>query len=82
MNRYQIRKRKGKIQLAIFYISPAKRFFFLFQDGDNLLHVSARGGHLNIVKLLLERTKIDLNKDNRVRNIVRQRNAKFFFNRL
>lgn len=37
-----------------------------FQDDDTLLHSAARGGNPNILQLLLERTKIDPKKLNKV----------------
>lgn len=43
---------------------------FLFQNGDTHLHNAARNGSRDIVQLLLERTDIDPNKGNQVKNKV------------
>lgn len=49
----------------------------LFQDGDTPLHLAVSGKHLNIVKTLLRRTEIGLNKDNRVINVVSKEPSNF-----
>lgn len=67
--------------LRSLYISTMKYLAFLFQNGDNLLHVAVHNNNIELVNLILDRTKLDPAKQNKVRSVlfVRKANCCHFF---